>query len=153
MRNSQYACFSLSSETVTAATITARLGVEPDKILVRGARDAARVIPRVHEWSVMARLNNRPVNDMLTELLRRLEPVIATIATVVREMPVQARLQLVRTFDDPEGVDDEGATPEMAVRGLEKLGGQHHLLGWHLDRQVLDFLEKTNAELDVDEYG
>jgi hypothetical protein len=46
VRVSQYASFSLSSETVTAATITGRLGIEPDKILVRGARDAARVIPR-----------------------------------------------------------------------------------------------------------
>ena len=153
MRISQYAYFSLSSETVTAATITGSLGIEPDKILVRGARDAARVIPRVHEWSVMARGDNRPVNDMVTELLRRLEPVIAKITTVVREMPVQARLQLVRKFDDPEGVDDQGTTPEMAARGWEKLSGQHHLLGWHLDRQALDFLERTNAELDVDEYG
>lgn len=153
MRISQYAYFSLSSETVTAAAITGSLGVEPDNILVRGARDAARVIPRVHEWSVMARPDNRPVNDMVTGLLGRLEPVIAKIATVVREMPVQARLQLVRNFDDPEGVDDDGTTPEMAARGWERLGGQHHLLCWHLDRQALEFLARTSAELDVDEYG
>jgi hypothetical protein len=27
-----------------------------------------------------------------------------------------------------------------------------HLLGWHLDRAVLDFLQATGAVLDVDEY-
>lgn len=153
VRISQYAYFSLSSETVTAATITGSLGIEPDEIKVRGARDAARVIPRAHEWRVTARRDNCSVNDMVSELLQRLDPVIEKIATIVREMPVQARLQLVRVFDDPEGVEDEGTTPEMAARGWEKLDGQHHLLGWRLDRQTLAYLERTDAELDVDEYG
>ena len=90
---------------------------------------------------------------MVTELLQRLDPIIEKVATIVREMPVQARLQLVRTFDDPEGVEDEGTTPEMAARGWEKLDGQHHLLGWRVDRPTVDFLKITNAELDVDEYG
>lgn len=153
MRISQYAYFSLSSETVTAAAITGKLGIEPDKILVRGARDAARVIPRVHDWRVRVRGDNRPINDMLAELIQRLDPVVGTIATVVREMPVQARLQVVRKFDDPDGVEDEGTTPQMAARGWEKVEGQHHLLGWRLDRQTLDFLQRTSAELDVDEYG
>jgi hypothetical protein len=153
VRISQYAYFSLSSETVTAATITGKLGIEPDEILVRGARDAARVIPRAHDWAVRARRENRPIGDMVTELLQRLDPVIEKIAIIVREMPVQARLQLVRNLDDSEGSEDEGTTPEIAARGWEKVGGQHHLLGWHLDRRTLDFLERTNAELDVDEYG
>jgi hypothetical protein len=150
---SQYAYFSLSSETVTAATVTGRLGIEPDKILVRGARDAARVIPRTHEWSVAARRDNRRLNDMISELIERLNPVVEKIATLVRDMPVQARLQIVRNFDDTEGLADEGTTPEMAAQGWEKLSGQHHLLGWHLDRQALDFLMRTSAEFDVDEYG
>ena len=153
MRISQYAYFSLTSDTVTAAEITAWLGIEPDVILVRGARDAVQVIPRAHSWSVRARRDNRPIDEMIAELVRRMTPVTEAIAALVREMPVQARLQLVRRFDDPDGDEDEATTPEMAARGWEKPGGQHHLLGWHLGRQTLDFLEKVRAELDVDEYG
>jgi hypothetical protein len=37
--------------------------------------------------------------------------------------------------------------------GLEKLAGQHQLLGSHLNREVLDFLTEVGAELDADEYG
>ena len=37
--------------------------------------------------------------------------------------------------------------------GAVKLGGQHQLLGWRLERPVLDFLHLMGAELDVDEYG
>jgi hypothetical protein len=149
----QYMYFALDSESVTAATITARLGFEPDEILVRGARDAERVIPRVHSWEVQSRLTNRPIDEMITELLAQLAPVEDQIAALVHEMAVQARIQLVRTFNDPEGDEDEGTPPDLAAKGWEKLGGQHHLLGWHVDRQALDFLQKTHAELDVDEYG
>ena len=35
---------------------------------------------------------------------------------------------------------------------LQSLPGQHHLLGWQLDAQVLAFLVAVGAELDVDEY-
>lgn len=153
MRISQYAYFSLTSEKVTAAAITGWLGIEPDRILVRGARDAIQVLPRTHQWRVQARAENVPIGLMITELTRRLDPVIEKIAAIMRELPIDAQLQLVRKFDDAEGVEDEGTTPEMAAQGLEKLGGQHHLLGWHLDRRTLDFLEKTRAELNVDEYG
>jgi hypothetical protein len=31
--------------------------------------------------------------------------------------------------------------------------GQHQLLGWVLDREVLEFLPAVDAVLDVDEYG
>jgi hypothetical protein len=39
------------------------------------------------------------------------------------------------------------------VGELEKLSDQHQLLGWHLDRGVVQFLDEVDAELDVDEYG
>lgn len=153
VRISQYVYFSLSSDSVTAATITARLDIEPDRISVRGARDAVRVLPRAHRWSVYARRDNRPIDDMITEIVQRLDPVVGDIAALVRELPVHAQLQLVRKFDDPEGDEDEGTPPQLAARGIEKVDGQHHLLGWHLDRQTLDFIDTVRAELDVDEYG
>jgi hypothetical protein len=36
---------------------------------------------------------------------------------------------------------------------MEKPAGQHHLLGWHLDAEVIRFLAGVKADFDVDEYG
>jgi hypothetical protein len=108
--------FALDSESVTAATITARLGFEPDAILVRGARDAERVIPRVHSWEVRVHGINRSVDEMITELLERLAPVENQIAALVEEMAVRARIQLARWFNDPEGAEDEGTPPELVAK-------------------------------------
>lgn len=52
-----------------------------------------------------------------------------------------AVLQVVRYFNDP---DQEAELPSSADRA-------NHF-GWHLDRDVLEFLTATGAELDVDEY-
>jgi hypothetical protein len=62
---------------------------------------------------------------------------------------VVAVLQIVRYLDDDNG-DEEQLT---GVGDLEKLSGQHQLLGWHLGRRVVQFLDEVDAELDVDEYG
>jgi hypothetical protein len=36
---------------------------------------------------------------------------------------------------------------------LQKLPGQHQLLGWHLDRDAVRLLARVGAEIDADEYG
>nr|WP_255279509.1 hypothetical protein [Actinomadura madurae] len=61
-----------------------------------------------------------------------------------------ATLQVVRMFEHPDGEEEDRPAP---VGGLEKLPGQHQLLGWHLDGRVLEFLRLTRAELDIDEYA
>jgi hypothetical protein len=60
-------------------------------------------------------------------------------------------LQLVRFFNDDEGEDEEEVSPPDAP--LQKLAGQHQLLGWHLDADSLNFLSRIGAETDADEYG
>jgi hypothetical protein len=47
-------------------------------------------------------------------------------------------LHVVRYFNDPDQDPGTAKAP--------------NLFGWHLNRNVLDFLIATNAELDVDEY-
>jgi hypothetical protein len=59
-------------------------------------------------------------------------------------------LQLVRFFDDEDGEEEELSPPDAP---LQKLSGQHQLLGWHLDRDSLGFLAHVGAEIDADEYG
>lgn len=152
MRISQHVSFSLRSAGVTAAEITAALLLEPDETWVMGSRDPVHVIPRCHGWSVSTTTRNRPINAQLDEVVARLRPAVPQIRTLVRG-GVGATLWVVRTFDGDEGVEDEGTPPDLAALGIEKVGGQHHLLGWRLDPTVLDFLHQTGAELDVDEYG
>jgi hypothetical protein len=48
---------------------------------------------------------------------------------------------------DDEGEEAEGLTTD---DGLET-GGQHQVLGWHLDREVIELLLGLGAGLDVDE--
>ena len=50
-----------------------------------------------------------------------------------------------------EGEEEE--IPPIDEDGLEKLSGQHQLLGWRLDSDTMAFLVAVGAFLDVDEYG
>jgi len=51
--------------------------------------------------------------------------------------------------------DDDGEEEELspADAPLQKLAGQHQLLGWHLDADSISFLARVGAEIDADEYG
>ncbi|MGX6606060.1 DUF4279 domain-containing protein [Micromonosporaceae bacterium Da 78-11] len=144
----QYAYFALRSERTAATDIAARVGLEPDQVMVRGSKRADPVLPVSHAWQIVCRLPGLPVDDLITHLLDRLEPFADEIGRLVTEGDVHACMQVVRHFD--EGEDEDLST---GVDGLVKLAGQHQLLGWHLNRRTLNFLTATNADLDVDEYG
>jgi len=62
-----------------------------------------------------------------------------------------ASIGVVRHFE--EGEEEVIREGEVDGLRLESLPGQHQLLGWHLDAEVLAFLVAIGAELDVDEYG
>jgi hypothetical protein len=80
---------------------------------------------------------------------------VAPSRTAIRELlktsdDTTPWLQIVRSFNTDDGEDE---TIDVTPDGLEKLSGQHQLLGWHLNGEVLDFLSEVGAELDADEYG
>ncbi|WP_328426277.1 DUF4279 domain-containing protein [Micromonospora sp. NBC_00389] len=153
---SQYAYFALSSHRVSAAEITARLGIEPDEISVRGSRHANPARPASHRWKVVCRRPGLTVDDQISQILDRLFAHAERLGELAAELesldggPGGSMLQVVRVFEHPDGEEEDVTTP---VEGLEKLPGQHQLLGWHLDARVLEFLRLTRAELDVDEYA
>ena len=145
----QYTYFALSSEMLTAAEIERRIGVAPDEREVRGERQADPPQPLAHSWKVRCDLAGLTVDEQVNAVISRLAPHTGAIRELVVEMPeVHASLNVVRYFDD-EG-KEEDLSP---VGGLEKLPGQHQLLGWHLDSAAMRFLLKVGAELDFDEYG
>lgn len=154
MQVDQYVYFALKSEHVSAAEMAARLGLEPDVVTIRGNRRLEPPHPAVHIWQVNGpRSSERPVDDMILALVGRLEPYAKMIGAVAEELDRHepghtATLQVVRFFGDEE---DGVAAP--VVPALPSIPARHRPLGWHLDRRVLDFLQITRAELDVDEYG
>ncbi len=150
MKIKQYVYFGISSEVLTAEMIAGRIGLEPDKIMVRASRTADPPRPRRHKWELGSYEPGLDISDHVSRVLVRVEPARDAICALVDEGEVQAWLQFVRTFgteDGEEEIIDE--TPE----GLVKLSGQHQLLGWHLHRDTLAFLHDVGAEIDADEYG
>ncbi|GAA4627842.1 hypothetical protein GCM10023196_041730 [Actinoallomurus vinaceus] len=156
MRVSQYAYFALSSTRMSATEITARLRVEPDEVTTRGSRIVDPPRPVAHAWRVVCRTAHLTVDEQIARIVDRLFEHAERIGALAAELDRvegesgASRLQIVRVYERPDGEEEEDVNP---VEGLEKLAGQHQLLGWHLDARALEFLRLTRAELDVDEYA
>ncbi|MFE9204359.1 DUF4279 domain-containing protein [Micromonospora sp. NPDC007230] len=156
MRVHQYVYFKLASRQVPAAEITARLGVEPDEVTVRGSRQTEPPVPVCHTWRIVCRKPGLAVDEQIDQVLDRLSDHADRIGELVAELFQDDEnvgfsvLQVVRVFEHPDGEDEDLTSP---VEGLRKLPGQHQLLGWHLDARVLSFLRRTHAVLDIDEYA
>ncbi|MEY9863994.1 hypothetical protein ABH935_009648 [Catenulispora sp. GAS73] len=149
---SQYAYFGLSSLVIPAAEMTAILGIAPDEISVRGSRRGEpRPHPPLHRWKIVCREPAMSVDQQVERIMERLAPHGDAIAALARRLDAEdgdqsgAVLEIVRKFNHDEGQDRLASTPPELIDG-------HDLLGWHLDRAVLEFLQATGAVLDVDEY-
>jgi hypothetical protein len=156
MRVRQYVYFSLRSDHMPAHEVAAQLGMEADEISVKASKRENPPVPRVHAWRVVCRDGGLTLDEQIDRVINRLEPFADEIAALAREIDasegdgITGTLQVVRYFNDDGGEEE---SPQPNGTDLVRLPGQHQLLGWHLDRRVLEFLHRTGAELDVDEYG
>ncbi|MFI6100311.1 GNAT family N-acetyltransferase [Lentzea sp. NPDC051213] len=130
MRVEQYSYFALLSETMPAADIARRLGVEPDEMLVRGSRRPEHDLPRIHAWKIVRRGNER-VDEQIQHVVDRLKPLRDELVQLTAEPGITARLIVVRYFRD--SADDAD-------------------VGWWVSVESLEFLAAIRASLDVDEY-
>jgi hypothetical protein len=143
VRVGQYAYFALHSPSVSAEEMAARLGLEPDEVSVRGGRTPAPPRPVTHAWKIVCRQRGLTVDEQVAQIMRWLRPYRDSIAALSGELAARdpgragAVLEVVRDFDDPDGEEDEPSPPGAEP---ERLPGQHQLLGWYLDREVLEFL-------------
>ena len=146
----------MKREFGAARRAPARLGLEPDEVSVRGSRTPTPPRPVAHAWKIVCRERGLTVDEQVGHIMRRLRPYRDAIAALARELAARdpgragVVLEVVRDLDDPDGEEDELSRPGAE---LQKLPGRHQLLGWSLDREVLEFLVVTGARLDVDEYG
>ncbi|WP_433685791.1 DUF4279 domain-containing protein [Nocardia sp. CA-119907] len=136
----------MRSTSLSAAEMTARLGLEPDRVLVMGSRSPERVLPRFHAWQILRR-SDESVDDQIQYLVDRLETVRAVLVSLCSDDEVSPVMQVVRHFGDPDGVE---AAPDGIA--WDQAQQRPRPLGWHLPLSVLDFLVSTRTELDVDEY-
>lgn len=130
MRVEQYTCFVLVSETVSAADISVRLGMEPDEVLVRGGKWPVHDVPRAHAWKIVRRGEER-VDEQVEHVVERLKPIRDELVALTADPEITARLTVVRYFR--ESVD----------------GGD---VGWWVSAESVEFLAAVRASLDVDEY-
>lgn len=131
MHNSHYAYFALWSRRMPASEITARLGLEPDEISVRGTELVDPAVPAAHEWRVACREADIDVGEQINRIVQRLTPHAAELGKLAE--------QLER--------DDCGGARLRVVRHVD-----HPMSAWHVDSDVMRFLQRTRAALDVDEY-
>lgn len=148
MQVNQYAYFALSSRRIPATETATILGLEPDETTVRGSRVAEPdAIPVLHRWKIVCREPGLSVDEQIARVLERLAPHTAAIAALARRLDNEepgpaAVLEVVRCFN--ERAEQQGRN-DAATEAP-------NLFGWHLGREVLDFLQATGAVLDVDEY-
>ncbi|WP_030372107.1 DUF4279 domain-containing protein [Streptomyces rimosus] len=150
----QYVYFALSSERMSAREMTVLLGVQPDETSVRGSRSSQPAVPVCHRWKIVCREPGLRVDEQIAHVLDRLRPHTDRIAGIVKQLADEpgaegtAVLEVVRYFSDAHEPGDDGDNGDDEQSGTEK----PNLLGWSLDRKVLEFLAVTGAVLDVDEY-
>jgi hypothetical protein len=153
----QYAYFALSSQHTSAAEMAAFLGIEPDETRVRGSRiTQPRAIPVSHAWKIVCREPGLRVDEQVARIIERLAPHTERIAALVERLNCEddehggAVLEIVRYFGDDE--EDLANRAIAAPAWRTSTADEPNMFGWHLDRSVLDFLNVTGADLDVDEY-
>ena len=62
-RVKQYCYFWIASQTMTADQVTEMVGIEPDRVTVRGSKSTApRVVPVEHSWALVCDRQGRSTN-------------------------------------------------------------------------------------------
>ena len=147
----QYVYFALSSHSTPATEMTAVLGIEPDRTAIRGSRRGEPApVPAAHRWIVECRDPGLSVDEQIARILERLAPHTDAIAALAHRLDAEpeavpsAVLEVVRYFNEAE--PHPGQQPEASKDEPTRT------LGWHLGRDVLEFLQTTGAVIDVDEY-
>lgn len=151
MRVRQYVYFALFSRHTSAEEMARWLGIEPDETTVRGSRHTEPVRPISHKWAIVCREPDLRVDEQVSRVLDRLRPHTDRIAELAERLRTEreghggAVLQVVRYLN---GHEESPSSDAMYPESPQ----EPNPLGWHLDRDVLDFLTATGATLDVDEY-
>jgi hypothetical protein len=160
VRIKQEVSFVVQSETISGDEIERRLSLDADKIKVKGSRTTEPLRPRFHSWRITCDEPGLRLDEQVARVVERLRPVRQALEELRNDPQVELALSVFRDFDADDGAEDdaEDAPRQVAQRGgqdldLVRLSGQHQLLGWHLDAEVVAFFSTLGCAFDFDEYG
>lgn len=152
MKVRQYAHFDVGSDVFSPEDVTASLLLEPTKVSRRGSRSTEPMVPRTNLWRYKAR-SVGCVDDLVRELVDLFEPLRSQLTTLTANGASWIGISVMRSFDDPDGTEeDDGRSPDLPDN-LVRVEGQHQLLGFHLDTELMARLVALGCSLDFDEYG
>ena len=128
------------------------LGLVADNVSVRGSKFTDPPVPISNRVQFKSAGIGR-IDDQIDEVFARIRCNQSGFLKLVKEFGCSCSLVIVRYFDDVEG-DEETHDPVVHDNNvIAVIPGQHQLLGWSLNPDVLSFLCKLNASIDADEYG
>jgi len=144
----QYVYFAVRSEAVNADEVSRRLGLEPDRSAARGSRSAEPPRPLANVWQIVCDEPGMTIDEQVEVVLQRLRPAEARLVELAKDPDCSVVLQFVRYLGNEEGEPERLSDSDA---GMQRLGGQHRLLGWHLSWDDLGFLGRIGASIDADE--
>ena len=154
VRVRQYVCFAISSPSIPPDAITGLLLLEADEVKPKGSRIAGpSPVPRAHLWKLMSgRADTSSLIEHIAALMAKLEPREHEIQTLLSSSDADGWIRAVRRFG-AGAEDDDIVEPGRLVGGLERLRGQHPLLGFALDHRTIELAARMHVGFDFDEYG
>jgi hypothetical protein len=154
VRVSQYVYFSLRSELVDPGAMSEAVGLLPDETALMGSRRAAPVpIPRCHLWKLNSGINDKAcLDDHFEALLAKLQGSAHRVRVLVESGEVSAAIEVVRSFE-PGAEDSSVVAAGRNVGSMERLGGQHPLVGFEVSAALVAYAAEAGIGFDFDEYG
>lgn len=154
MKVRQYVYLGIKSDGVDPGVISERLGLMPDDVQLRGSRhQGPPPVPRCHLWRLKSgAATDASLDDHFAALRVRLGDSASRLRNLQETEEVTAVIQVVRSFD-PGPEDRHISEPGRVVGDLERLGGQHPLVGFDLSPDLVSYAAEAGIGFDFDEYG
>jgi hypothetical protein len=129
--------------------------VTPDETKAKGSRAAGpKPLPRFHLWTVQSGFpDTAELNDHLAALASKISPFIQHIRSFLDSSDAHGQFSIVRKFESGSELETIVDVGRNGPGNLERLRGQHPLLGFHLDREIVDLAHDLGVDFDFDEYG
>jgi hypothetical protein len=144
----------MSSLTVSPDEITARTQLSPDETKVRGSSVAWQDFPRFHLWTVRSGCpDTADLDTHFAALVERIAPCTSQIRAFLESSDSEGCFSVVRKFEAGPELDAIADIGRIGPGNLERLRGQHPLLGFALDGATLDLAHTLGVGFGFDEYG